>query len=190
MSRTERGFITDGWLIGILVVLLLSLIGGIAYTVKSTIENADERGYERGKTETEATYAKRDNDALKAANERIQALQNEARSLEAMRVAEVTAITDKLTKEKANDLAYKDRVIAGLRDGTTKLYVKLAGSAQPCAGSQAGETGPSTSGNTGTGASGILDESDSSFLINEASRADRIAGKLQSCQAVIRADRK
>jgi len=177
-------------LYGLLALAVLGLIAGIGYTVKSTIADADERGYTRGEKETEAAYAKRDNDALLAANKQIQALQTAARAQELEHAIELTEIANKYQREKANEIAHRDRVIAGLRDGTTKLYVKLAGSAQPCAGSQAGETGASVSGDTGAGASGILNESDSAFLINEAHRADRIAGKLKACQLIVKADRK
>lgn len=183
MSRTKQLGIAQAYLI----LIVLAVISLALWYVYQTI---DGRAYSRGKDETEAKYAKRDNEALKAANARIQALQTEARAIEAMRNAEMTAITDKYQKDKANDIAHKDRVISVLRDGTAKLYVTLANNAPVSCGSQNSEIIPGARGTAGARGSGVLAEVDSAFLVSEASRADRIAGKLAACQSVIQADRK
>lgn len=182
MRIQQRG-ITDGWLI-LIVLAVVVAAGWVAY------ERIDGRGYARGKSETEAGYAKRDNDALVKANQRIQELQDAARAKEREHAAQLTAINDQYQRDKAREIANRDRVIAGLRDGTTRLYVQLAGeAADRCRGGMP-ETAAGGGGNTGTGRTGILGEADSAFLINEANRADRIAGKLKACQAIVRSDRK
>jgi hypothetical protein len=50
--RLQRG-IADWWLIVIAAVVILSLISGIVYGVKSWGEGLEERGYKRGKSEVQ-----------------------------------------------------------------------------------------------------------------------------------------
>ena len=183
----QRG-IADGWVLLIGLVVVLGLLAGLAFTVKSYLDGVDKKGYDRGKQETEAIYAKRDNDALKAANARIQALQTEARAIEAMHAKQVMAINDKYQKDKSDEIVKRDRVIAGLRDGTTRLYVQLApGRAAPSTGSPVPEAGACRGGTDGTGATGILGQADSAFLVTEAGEADRITIKLTGVQAALKA---
>ena len=187
--RFQRG-VADMWLVAIGAIVILSLLAGITYAVKSYLDGIDSKAFARGKKETEATYAQRDNNALRAANAKIQELQTAARAKEAEHAAQLNDIAANYRKGQADELAHKDRVIAGLRDGTAKLYVTLAARAESGGRSAGTEAGACAGGTDGVGGSGILAEPDATFLVTEASRADRIAGKLRACQAVIRADRK
>ena len=178
--NSQRG-IADGWLIlfGVLA------IAGACWYAYQTI---DSKAYARGKTETESAYQKRDNDALRAANARIQALQNERRAIEAMHAAQVNTIAETLQRslddEKAKRADLERRYSAG------ELRLRDPGAKCPAAGG--GSRVPETRSGAprGDAPAGVeLSGQAAQFLFDLATNADETARRLTACQSVIRADR-
>ena len=129
-----------------------------------------------------------------AAAAKLKTLTDDAIKKERANADALAAVSGKFQQELKNEQAKKDRVISALRAGTIRLFDpngKCAG-----IGIAVPETGPSASrrdGSAGTefpGSSvGVLSSRASEFLIEEASRADKIARQLSTCQAVIVNDR-
>ena len=115
-----------------------------------------------------------------AADKRVEAVnQAREREHELGKVHETIATT--LEKDKQNALRKKDAVIADLRAGTLRLRLP---SDLP------GTSAPAASPSKCDGASGSeLPRITSEFLLAQAARADEIVLQLQSCQAILRADR-
>lgn len=187
-SRRQRG-IVQGWLLLIGVIVILGLIGGIAYQVKSTIADADKHGYDRGVEETTAAYAKRDNAALAAANIRINELQEAARKREREHAAQLNDISGQYQQEVGN----ANRKVADLTRRVRAGDLRLRDPGAVCAAQGGGGRVPEASGSAGgrDGGTGTeLSAATAEFLISEANRADDVARQLAACQAVVRADRK
>lgn len=169
--------------------LILIVLAGISLALWYAYQTIDSRGYARGKTETEATYAKRDNDALRAANARIQALQTEARALEAMRVVQVNEIAVKYQQD--NDNAKKRVADLNARLQSGDLRLRDPGARCPAASGNGGlpPAGPGAPGSDG-GAAPEFSRTSAEFLFKFAADADDTAARLSACQAIVRADRK
>ncbi len=131
--RRERGFGTGDLLLwGIVVVAVV----GILWALYAAIDN---RGYARGRSETQAEYAKRDNEALEKANLRVQELEQQARALEEHHVAQMAAIDGRYQEDLKRETEQKERALEQLRAGTLQLRDPGATRAACSAGSPGGE---------------------------------------------------
>jgi hypothetical protein len=177
---TQRGSVILLYLIGAAAVL------GALFLIYQTIET---NGYDRGRQETEARYAKRDNDQLRAANDRIQALQNEARAAEAAHAAALVAVSHKYQRTLNAQKTQFERDITAVRAGT--LILRDPGHTETTAncgrGAESAPGAPASGRDGETG--GRFSAATSEFLLSEANRADSIVHQLASCQAVITSDR-
>lgn len=119
--------------------------------------------------------------SLKAeADKRVEAVnQAREREHELGKVHETIATT--LERSKTDALAKKDAVIADLRAGTLRLRLPsdVPGTSTPAA----------SPGKCDGPAGSELPRSLAEFLLAQAARADEIVFQLQSCQAILRADR-
>lgn len=177
---TQRGSVVLAYLIGAAAVL------GALFLIYRTIES---NGCDRCRQEIEARYAQRDNDQLKAAHDRIQTLQNEARAAEAKRAADLAAISSWFQGKLSAQSKQHERDLAAVRDDS--LVLRDPGHTQPaanCGGSSQSQTGAPASGRDGE-ARAQLSDAAAGFLLGEANRADAIVNQLTACQAVITSDR-
>lgn len=158
-------------------LLLAAALGGYMYWHHSV--------FKEGAQSTEFVYIKRDAAAAKAASDRIRVLETQARETEAKHAFDLAATTADMRKRNSDEIVKRDTVIAGLRDGTAKLYVTLAGAPASC-GVKAGSTTGTATGSDGAGTTGILGQADSAFLVAEASRANQVVNKLTAAQKIIR----
>lgn len=143
--------------------------------------------FAEGAASTEAKYVLRDAGTAKRAYDRVRELEAEARDEEAKHAQALVDIAGKYAKDNANALTHKDAVIAGLRDGTTKLYVSLAGSPTDRCGSAPGTIAATAGGTDGAGRTGVVGPDDAAFLVAETSNSDRLARKVNRLQDVVRA---
>ena len=183
--------IADGWmyLIGLVVVLAL-IVGGI-YEVKSFVDGVDAKAYARGIKETEATYAQRDNAALKAANARIAELTDAVRAAEQEGQRKLDLIAQQREKDRSNAKIQHDRDVAAARAGTLVLrdpgQSNTACTAAGDRGSRA-EAGASAGNGDGRAKAGLSGEA-AEFLLTLTDDADDVARQLAAAQQVIIQDR-
>ncbi|MCC6475139.1 MAG: lysis protein [Burkholderiales bacterium] len=167
-----------GLKVGLVVVALIALIGAYAMI--------DSRGYDRGRSETMAEVAQRDNEALRASIAAHAAAQARVRDLEAQSVRSVA--------QAGGELAQRMEVVrvenALLRADLAAGRVRLVDPGRAAEGDRgaAAEACTATGGGDGAGAGGFS-ASAAGFLLGEAERADRIAARLAAAQAVILSDR-
>lgn len=181
--------IADGWLYLVGLVVVLALLSGIGYGIKSYLDGVDAKAYARGKHETEAAYAKRDNKALQAANAEIQRLQNLARAHEHEDAERLAKIDQQRAEDAKNAKAQRDRDVAAARSGA--IGMRDPGQAARCAAASGVSTGPAAepaAGERDGGAAGGLSREAVQFLLVLADDADDVAKQLASAQAVIRQD--
>jgi len=184
--KTQRGIIATGWLYLAAGLAALALLSGIVWGVKSYLDGVDQKGYDRGKQETEAKYAKRDNEQLRVAAQRIKTLEDQARQQERENAERLAEISKQRQKEQADAKRQHDRDIAAVRAGTLKLHdpgVPAGGAAAGC-GSPGPAPGAPAGGRDGE-ARGQLSGAAAEFLLGLAGEADDVAGQLDKAQAVI-----
>ena len=184
--RSQRGIIATGWLYLGGAIAILALISALVYGVKSYLDGVDQKGYDRGKQETEAKYAKRDNEQLRVAAERIKTLEDQAREQERENADRLAEISKQRQKEIADAKRQYDRDIAAVRAGTLKLHdpgVPAGGAAAGC-GSPGPAPGATAGGRDGE-ARGQLSGAAAEFLLGLAGEADDVALQLGEAQAVI-----
>lgn len=167
------------------ILIACAVVGGSGYLYGRT----DGAKLER------VEWQAKENDALKKATARLAELTAEATKKEREHADALAAVSGHYQGELKNERAKKDRVIAGLRAGTVRLFDpngKCSG-----IGIALPETGPGPSGRDAAGGGNlpgssvaILSSNASEFLIGEASRADEVAKQLTACQGIVRADRR
>lgn len=175
--KRQRGQLLPTW--AIYALAAAAALGALWYAY-TTI---DGRGYDRGKTETESTYAKRDNQALQAALARVKKLQDEKAAAERAHEDRLAAIAADHKKEMANANRQRDRDVAAVRDGF-RLRDPGAGRAAQCPGG-AGTAPAAAAGQRDGGAPGELSAEASGFLFGLANDADEVARQLGAAQKVI-----
>jgi hypothetical protein len=118
--KTQRG-IANGWLYLIGLVVLIAAITGLVVALNAHDAAIDQKGYDRGVKDTTASYAKRDNEALRLKAARITELENSYRKLEQENAARLAKIDADRQKEKARDDAKHKAEIASIRAGAIVL---------------------------------------------------------------------
>ena len=187
--KKQRGIAT-GWLYLIGLIVFVGALTGLVIAWKSYTDGLIQEGYDRGRQEIEAKYAKRDNDQLRIANAEIQRLQNAARAAELEGTKRLAAIATQREKERQNAKVQHERDLAAVRAGT--LVLRDPGQIAACA--PVGDSGPGPEAGAtaaqrdGTQAGGLSREA-TEFLFGEANRADDVVAQLASAQAVIVQDR-
>lgn len=143
--------------------------------------------YGVGQDAERVEWQDRENEELRTANATITLLQNEARQTEQAHAKRLAETSGKYEKEKAHEIAKRERVIADLRSGAVRLR-------------DPGTTGQRACGSEGCGiaaapgkcdgpAGGELSGQLAEFLVSEAGRADEVVRQLQACQEVVISDR-
>lgn len=164
---------------------VLAGLWGLLHFIDNTW--ATSAGFEKGKAETVAEYAKRDNEQLKKVVAERDRLQKEKEALEA-RMTGLVAEADQKYQEGLSDGQRElnsavARVHAGyrLRDPGAKRTGGGAGlpAADPATGTGGGDGGQGAD----------LSAASTEFLLRLASEADAVTKQLAACQAVIKADR-
>ena len=182
--KNQRGIAT-GWLYLIALIVILGLVSGIVYGVKSYLDGVDERGFQRGKKETEAAYAERDNEQLRTALDRVKQLEDEARAKERAHAIELARIDKQRQQEKADARKQAERDSADVRSGALKLRDPGAPTC-PSIGGTGLRPAPGASAGGGDGTAGTdLSAAAAGFLLGLANEADDVARQLASAQAVI-----
>lgn len=133
-----------------------------------------------------AVWVEKENAEVKAANEKIDALQKAAREKERQYVVGVATITSKLVKEKADALAKQVTLEDALNRGVVEL--RDPGAKSSCSSGAAQATAGAGRSDGGSGAR--LSTEAASFLLRLTGEADDVTRQLGACQAVIKEDRK
>lgn len=141
-----------------------------------------------GQQAEQAACLKRDNADLTHANAKIKSLEEQYRKQEHDHAAALASISSQYQKDLAHVKADKDRVIAGLRDGSVRLHIPVATTVQPNGGA-ASAVVSTTAGRDGE-TRAELSVAASEFLVSLTSEADEVTKQLGRCQEVINADRK
>lgn len=171
------------------LVKLLAAVAG-AGLLWSAFYTHGEQQYQAGRQDGLNAWLKRDNDALRQANQRISTLEQEARDQERAHGQAMDAIAVQHQKDLKDARTEQDRVIADLRARNLRLRVPVVTTASAaCRGGGAGiEAGPGTGQRDGE-ATAELSDAAAEFLVGLASEADDVARQLSACQAVVIADR-
>jgi hypothetical protein len=168
-------------------VTVLGMVTALGFGAVRYVNGVDAKAYERGRKEVEATYAQRDNEALRAAQDEIARLTGIARAKEAALAKATTEVDIRRQREIDNARTQRERDIASVRAGFRLLDPGCARSpASPDAGS--GRSGSALAGGTslGDGPSGCrLSGEATEFLLGEAERADEVAEQLKAAQDLI-----
>jgi hypothetical protein len=161
------------------VVALLSILGFITAHI-----------YDAGKTAEHLLCEKKDNDALRAANQAIVDLNTKYRQLEQDKATALSVVSD-VYEGKLNDAAkQKDKDVAAARASAPQYQLRYATAPGACAdrspatpfapspGQRDGQTTAQLPGEVAASLFAIVDD------------ADALVDQLDACQAVVEADRK
>jgi prophage endopeptidase len=170
-------------------MLYLGAVGIIMALAIAAYNVVDHRGYTRGVSETDSKYAKRDNDALRSANARIQELEEKARAGERRRAEELAAVSVHYQGALEAAKSQRERDVALAHAGTLRLRDPNAASPAGCDRGGPGEAAAAAAGRDGAQA-GELSREAVGFLLNLADEADEVVEQLTACQAVVRTDRR
>lgn len=184
----QRGFVlpfaVPTW--AIYAVVLAAALGALWYAY-TTI---DDRGYTRGKAETEAAFVKRDNKALQDALTKVAALEADRRARESAHEQALQQIRDQHRKDEDHAKRQRDADVAAAIAGTLKL--RDPGAAVRAAQCDRG-AGPAPGSAAGLGdgaAGGELSGAAAEFLLQLVHDADRNTRQLGEAQRVIEAQRR
>ena len=181
MLKSQRGIVQ--------VYLILIVLAGISLALWYAYQTIDKRGYERGKSEVDAAYALRDNEALRAATAKIQQLQTAARDKEIAHALATNEISLKYQQDTDNARKNVASLNARVRSGDLRLFDPGAKCSAPSGGSGLSAPLAPAPGGDG-GAAGQLSVAVADFLVSLAADADVVAQRLSACQSIVRADRK
>jgi len=191
--KRQRGFgLVEIAIYAGIAIAVLGALAGLVHVWHNYTDGLDKKGYDRGVQETQATYAKRDNTALVAANKRIKDLED-ARAADLLQSQlDVNDQATRFEQEKADAEKTTAARIAAARAGNLRLFDPgTKGGNTSCAGSGdgGGAAGVATAGGPdGAGGSELSVVADE-FLLGESKRADIIAKKLNrlqiACQAIV-----
>lgn len=183
MLKRQRG-IADMWLLAIAGFALLAALGAVVWGTKAYIEGVDERAFARGKNETEAAYAVRDNKALTAVTAERDKLRAQVQKQERDFGIAIAVLTDEYEGKLQNAEKTRRNDVAAIRDGSLRLRDPGSTAAVTCPA--VGPAGTATAASTGNAqAGGELSPELTQFLVGEANRADEIVEQLTLAQAVI-----
>ncbi len=140
-----------------------------------------------GETAERSLWLKRDNADLTKANAKIKLLEEQYRKQERDWADVLAATSTQYQKDLKHVKDDKDRVIAGLRDGSMRLFLPVATGLKPN-GSAACQIATTASGRDGE-TRGELSIAAAEFLVSFASEADEVTKQLGRCQDIINADR-
>lgn len=166
--------------------VILGLIVSLFFGYKSQLDGADEKGYERGKTEVDAAYKARDNKQLQAViAERDQLLEEKAKR-EARHAAEFMEAEEQHENDlQAND-ADHDRIVRGLRKQRDEARALAAKRGEGTGGQAAADLGGRALDDWRT----RLSDADVQFLIGESRRANIVLARVRECRAEMEAERR
>lgn len=143
--------------------------------------------FNSGKQTERATWLARENAQLTKANAKIKQLEEKYRQHEQDAADALAVISSKYQEDLKHVKTEKDRVIAGLRDGTFRLRIPVAARLSAYRGSAAEVAAPACGRNGETRAELSVEASE--FLVGLASESDEVTKQLGRCQDVINADR-
>lgn len=171
--RRERGF-------GIEIYLIAAVVLGLALTGTYFYGRHDGKVLERAKWE------KRDNEALRKANQDLDAAHRKLRDEERQSAERLQLVSGEYQKEITDVREQNRKRLAAVDHGDLRLRDPAAGHTCP---DRAGEALP-TAGRRAGPAPGELSAAASRFLLELTGEADEVAKQLAACQAVIRTDRR
>jgi hypothetical protein len=175
--RRSRGFVFAPWMIYLAIGAAVLAALWLVYTT------IDGRGYDRGKSETIADYAKRDNQALQAALDRVKELQDEKAAAELAHEKRLAAIAEDHKKELTNADIQRRRDVDAVHAGY-RLRDPGARSTTQC-DRGTGSASAAATGQRDGGAPGELSAEATGFLLGFANDADEVARQLGAGQKVI-----
>ncbi len=175
--RRQRGQFLPTW--AIYALAAAAALGALWYAY-TTI---DGRGYDRGKAETVADYAGRDNQALQAALARVKTLQDEKDAAEREHEKRTAAIAADHKKEMANADNQRNRDVAAVHAGY-RLRDRYAGRTTHGDRDEGAEA-TAGAGQCDGGAGAELSEQATGFLFGLVNDADDIVRQLRAAQKVI-----
>jgi len=182
----ERGNIYVYLAIGIAV---LGIITALFFGYKGQLADADQKGYERGKQETDAAYKGRDNKQLQTVIAERDRLIKEAQAREDQHNLEIGQQEEAHAAANASQDARYNALLAKYRG--LPRQPSATGTCPP-SGDQGrpGATAADTGGSARPVTRGELLGADGEFLIREARRADARLSALRLCRETLIIERK
>lgn len=113
-------------------------------------------------------------------------LQAKARAAEDRNAQQIAAIDRTHQERLSHEIDSRDRTIADLRAGTVSVRKRFT---CPASTDQRMPGAPASTGGSDAAQAGGLQQADAEFFVRFASEANAVALQLQSCQAVVKADR-
>ena len=180
--RRQRGFLIPPMLLYLLAgIALVAALGGLYALV-------DGRGYQRGKTETEAAWQAREAAQNAAYAVELKRLSENALAATQKGALDTARTVEKLTKENQIAQANRETDLLAIRSGG--IVFRDPGNAAGCkaSGSASGSVAADTVRDQPASGGGFSVQA-TEFLWREASRADEIVRQLQAAQALLVSDR-
>lgn len=172
----------------LIAVAVLAALTGLVMAWNAYISGVEQTGYARGKQETEATYAKRDNEQLRATIAAKEAAEAKVAATELKAKATFALLAADYQKDVDNEAKRNRAVLDDLRAGRIVLHDPGATGPAQCLGGQSPETAAGASRGDAA-AQGRFSREASERFWADATLADEITLQLAACQAVVRADR-
>lgn len=166
-------------ILGLVVVLAASHLGALMFG-RNMANNAAKARLQK---ETEAKLVQMQ--SLMTENLR---LSNEVRAKEAEHANKLASFSQAYQEQLQNVKLEKDKFVAGVRAGNTRLYIPQ--SARPLGDYPTVAEVNVTARRCDAPAEGELPRDVVEFLYSEASRADEVVNQLTACQAVVVEDRR
>ena len=177
----QRGFLLPTW--AIYALAAAAALGALWWAASAL----DARGYARGKAETTAAYAQRDNAALQAALARVAELQAEVQAREHTHAAALGQIRDRNQRETAHAQSQHEADLAALRAGTLRLRDPGAAAGPACSDRSPAPAPAGTAGGGDAAPRAELSPAAAGFLLSLMREADAVTRQLGDAQDVIRA---
>lgn len=189
--KKQRGAIAIGWLYLAGAIALILALTGLVMAWNSYTEGLDKKGYDRGVSETTATWTKRDNVALQATLAAQKAAEVRVAQAEANAAQAQSYATGQYEKGMNDGKVKTAALVAAARSGTFRLQDPGQTRAiTPCSAAIGpASTATSASGGDGHDGGGGLSAEASEFLLSEGGRANALVKKLNLARAVIVSDR-
>lgn len=177
-----------GYIYGGIAVAVLAILAGVFFGAKSYIDGVDKKAFERGEKNAEDAYRKRDNEQLQAVTAELE------KALK--RNAELEADRNRQLADREMEHARKVAEIEGERDvlhrdiDAGRLVWRDPGQtgACPTLGDQragADAAADPRGGDRSIGGGGLSREAEN-FLVDEATRANKVTAKLNLCRDTLR----
>lgn len=164
------------------ILILLIVIGVVAYSAKATVDNIQEASFNAGVASERQVWEKKREEEIAAYNEEVRRLTELVISTQVELSSKLAKLEEDSQKKLKGVIDEKDAIITKLRSGNLRLSIELRDAAAEAATTElAGATAVRHATYRAE-----LSRASSEFLITFAADADIAATALGTCQETIR----